>query len=254
MTEQIETRVSRILNPSDISLVFPKELSFFQPYLPYFVQETLGIGGDVYIAWDRDKTISGLFIYDDSEKEGAIFTGSREVYDRFYALRPSDSIFAELKTEQDCETYDIYTSDLENVPLNHRFSHEISIAEKDQLDEVERFMLLANPRMNRKWMTVAFQDGDNCFIARIGENIAGLGWLSLVNGLGRLHSLHVKPEFRNIGIGKDLLFARLLWLKSRKARSAFSEISRYNVPSARIAIRGQMRASGQIFQYFRKST
>jgi len=79
-----------------------------------------------------------------------------------------------------------------------------------------------------------------------------LGWLSIVNGVGRLHSLHVKPQFRRIGIGEDILFARLLWLRSKRARSAFSEISRDNPPSSRIAMKGRMMPSGTIFQYFKK--
>ena len=44
---------------------------------------------------------------------------------------------------------------------------------------------------------------------------------------------------------------RLLWLKSKHARSAFSEIARDNPSSSRIAIKGHIRVSGQIFQYSR---
>jgi GNAT superfamily N-acetyltransferase len=87
----------------------------------------------------------------------------------------------------------------------------------------------------------------------LGSEIAGLGWVSIVNGIGRLHSLYVRPQFRRIGIGEDILFARLLWLKSMHARSAFSEISRYNLSCSRIAMEGHMRVSGQVFQYFRKN-
>jgi GNAT superfamily N-acetyltransferase len=79
-----------------------------------------------------------------------------------------------------------------------------------------------------------------------------LGWLSSANRIGRLHSLYVNPQFRGIGIGLDILYARLIWLKSMRASSAFSEISRENLPSSRIALKGGMSVSGQVFQYFKK--
>jgi hypothetical protein len=81
-----------------------------------------------------------------------------------------------------------------------------------------------------------------------------LGWLSIVNGIGRLHTLHVRPQFRKIGIGEDILYARLLWLKSKHARSVFSEISRDNSSSSKIAMKGHMTVSGQVFQYFKKDS
>jgi len=63
----------------------------------------------------------------------------------------------------------------------------------------------------------------------------------------------VKPQFRRLGIGEDILYARLLWLKSKHARSAFSEISSCNSPSVRIELKAQMEVCGQVFQYFKKN-
>src|SRR5437899_6129191 len=107
---------------------------------------------------------------------------------------------------------------------------------------------------HRRWVNVAVNEGERCFFVRLGKEIVGLGWLSIVNNIGRLYSLNVKPQFRRIGIGEDILFARLLWIKSRPARSAFPEISRDNSPSSRIAMKGRMTPSGTIFQYFKKDS
>jgi len=63
----------------------------------------------------------------------------------------------------------------------------------------------------------------------------------------------VKPQFRRIGIGEDILNARLLWLKSKRAHTAFTEISRYNIPSSNNVMKAQMKASGEVFQYFKKN-
>ena len=252
MSGSKEMQVSEILNASNIDFVFPNGFSFFEPYLQYFIKEVLEIGGKAYVSRTSDGAVSGLFTYDDFEKVGTVYTRSREVFDYFCELKPFNFLFAEMITEVESETYDIYTIDLENLSVAHGFSHEISVAEEWHLDEIERFMVLTYPEINRRWVKVAFKNGDRCFIVRLGNEIAGLGWLSLVNGIGRLHSLYVKPQFRNIGIGKDILYARLFWLKSKHARSAFSEISRYNLSCSRIAMKGQMNVSGQVFQYFKK--
>jgi len=249
-----EMKVSRIWNASDTDFKILNGLSFFEPYLHYFIKETLEIGGEAYVSKDSDGgAASGIFLYDGSEKVGTVYTRSREVFDYFYELKPFNFLFAEIKTEAESEIYDIYTVDLENLDFVHRFRHEISIAEKESIDEIERFMVLTHTGINRKWVKVALKNGEKCFTVRLTNEIAGLGWLSIVNGTGRLHSLYVKPQFRRIGIGQDILFARLLWLKSKNAHSAFSEISRYNVSSSRIAIKGHMKICGQVFQYFKKN-
>jgi GNAT superfamily N-acetyltransferase len=246
-------KVSEIWDASDIDSMFPSGFSFFEPFLQYFVKEVLEIRGEAYVSRTSEGAVSGIFIYDGSEKVGTVYTRSREVFDYFCELKPFNFLFAEMRTEAESEIYDIYTVDLRDLAIVHRFSHEISIADKGHVDEIEQFMVSTHPGINRKWVNVALKNGDRCFFVRLSNEIAGLGWLSLVNGVGRLHSLYVKPQFRRIGIGEDILYARLLWLKSKHARSAFSEISRYNLSCSRIAMKGHMRVSGQVFQYFKKS-
>ncbi len=197
---------------------------------------------------------SGLFLYDDYEKAGSIFTLSREVFDYFYRLKPFKSIYAELHTEHPKEIYDIHTTDLENNSLDHKFSHAVSVADREQIEEIRQFMLSTHPGTNPRWIDVALRNGDTCVIVRLGDEIAGVGWLSLVNGIGRLHSLFVKPRFRKMGIGLDILFARLLWLRSKQARMAFSEISVNSFQSSKTALKGGMKVSGQVYQYFKHET
>jgi len=246
-----EIKVSEVRNVSDIDFSSATGLSFFDPYLEYWVKETLEIAGEVHISRTSAGDTSGIFLYDDYEKNGSIFTRSRDVFDYFYKLRPFKSIYAELPTEHPKETYDIYTTDLENNSLDHTFSHAITIADKDQIDEIRQFMLSTDPKINPKWVEVALSSEDKCVTVRLGDEIAGVGWLSFVNGIGRLHSLFVKTRFRKMGVGLDILFARLLWLKSKGARLAFSEISANNLQSSRTSVKGGMKPSGQVYQYFR---
>jgi GNAT superfamily N-acetyltransferase len=241
--------VLEIRDASDTDFHFPDNLSFFAPYLQYHIREVLGVGGEAYVSWTSEGAVSGAFIYDGFERGGTIYTRSRKVFDYFYALKPFSFLFAEMATEHENEVYDIYTVDLESYPSAHRFSHEISMAEEGDVNEIERFMAETHPGINRRWARVALKNGDRCLTVRLGDEISGLGWLSLVNGIGRLHSLYVKPRFRRIGIGEDILNARLLWLRSNHARTAFSEISRDNTASSSLALRSHMRVFGQVFQY-----
>lgn len=251
MGESEEISASQVRNASDVHSIFPDGFSFFKPYFDYWVKETLEIGGEAYVSKTASGIGSGLFLYDDYEKAGSIFTRSREVFDHFYRLKPSKSIYAELQTEQPKEVYDIYTVDLEDKSLDHKFSHAVSVADREQIEDIRQFMLSTHPGTNPRWIDVALRNGDKCVIVRLGDEIAGVGWVSLVNDIGRLHSLFVKPRFRKISVGLDVLFARLLWLKSKNARMALSEISVNNLQSSRIAVRGGMKVSGQVYHYFK---
>jgi ribosomal protein S18 acetylase RimI-like enzyme len=246
--------VSKLSSAININLALREGFSFFEPYLQYFISEVLEIGGEAYVSRGSDGKISGIFIYDDFEKSGTIFTRSREAFDYFYGLEPFNFLFAELKTEAEHEIYNMYSINLEKHDIVHRFSHEISMASVEQTSEIERFMVLAHPEINRKWTRVALKNGDKCFTVGLDGEIAGLGWASLVNGIGRLHSLFVNPQFRNLGIGEDILYARLLYLKSKHAHLAFSEIHQNNFPCSRIASKAQMTVCGQVYQYFKKKT
>jgi len=244
--------VSQIKNTTDFDFVFPVGFSFFEPHLRYHIGEILEIGGEAYVARTSEGAISGIFIYDDFERGGTVYTKSREVFDYFYKLKPFDFLFSEMQTELENEIYDIYTAKIENLAITHRFSYEISTADETSIPEIEQFMSLTHPGINKNWVKVALKNGDKCFVVRLVNEIAGLGWVSLVNGVGRLHSLYVKPQFRRMGMGEDILNARLLWLKSKGARSVFTEVSRNNTPSSNNIMKAHLRVSGQVFQYFRK--
>jgi GNAT superfamily N-acetyltransferase len=212
------------------------------------------IDGEVYIVNNSDGTISGIFLYDNYEKIASIYTKSRAIFDYFYGLKPFNSIYAELDVElPQREIYDVYTMDLNDDRLiNYRFNHEINIADSNDLAQIEHFMRLSEPRMNPKWVQVAYRNGEQCFTAKLDNEIAGVGWVSFINNIGRLHSFYVQPRYRKLGIGQDLRYARLLWLKSKGAHSVFSEIARNNFQSARLSLKSGMRAFGLVYEYFKK--
>ena len=253
MSETETVTVSHIRSPSEIDFAVPEGFSFFQPYLRHSVKETLGVGGQAYLAKTADGSVSGLFIYDDFERTGTVYTRSRGVFEHFYEMKPLSFLWSEMKVEHESETYDIYAVNLVDLPILHSFKHQISVASDTDLREVEKFMALTHPGTNPKWVLVALKNGDKCLFVKLQNEIVGIAWFSLVNGIGRLFSLFVKPQYRRMGIGEDLLFARLLWLRSMRARSAFSEIARNNLASARISMKGSMKVAGQVYEYHGKN-
>jgi ribosomal protein S18 acetylase RimI-like enzyme len=234
--------------------VLPENLSFFPvPYLRYWAKETLDLGGEVQVARSRDEQITGLFVYDGYEQNGTVFTRSQEVFDYFFQLNPAGSLWSELKAIQPSFSYDILTMELDGANLKHDFKRRVSI--DTDIAEIERFMSqTAHEVLNPKWVRVATANGDRCFVARIGNEIAGLAWLSLVDGVGRVPDLYVKPQFRRTGVAVDLFYARLTYLKSMRALSYFAEIAHDNEPGLKHALKVGMKISGEIFEYYREES
>jgi ribosomal protein S18 acetylase RimI-like enzyme len=236
-------QVSEIKDSSDIPR-FPPGLSFFDPYIEYHIREVLGVGGEAYVARDPDRVL-GVFIYDDYEKTGTLYSQSIEAFNYFRELKPSSFLFAEVQANLTREVFDIYSLKLED-PLPFHFKYEL---DSPKLDEIEHFMLDTHPNVNPSWCRVALLNGDKCFVVRFKDKCVGCAWVSLTKGVGRLHTLYVKSRYRRMGIGEDLLYARLLWLKLKTARLAFSEISENNIASTSLARKANMHSTGHVYLY-----
>lgn len=151
----------------------PKGLSFFDPILGHEVKEALEAGGEVFISQNSKGDKNGLFIYDNYEATGTIFTRSKEAFDQFYTLKPSSYIFSELEVaEHPKETWNIWQLDVEKAALDHRFKHHVSI--DSDAREIESFMASTQPETNRRWVRVALKNGDKCFVVRIANRIVGI--------------------------------------------------------------------------------
>ena len=226
----------------------PKGLSLFDPLLRHEVKEALEAGGEAYVSTDAEGAKNGLFIYDGYEATGTIFTKSREVFDYFYALKPSSYIFSELDvTEHPKEVWNVWQLDVDEAPLDHRFKHQVSM--DDDAGEIERFMAATQPETNERWVGVALKNGDKCFVVRMSNRIVGIAWMTIVDGVARSHGLYVEPQFRRMGITTDNFHARLIYLKSRHVHTLINEIAESNVASSGHAARIGEKIVGKIFLY-----
>ena len=136
----------------------PGGLSFFDPFLHHEVREEIEAGGEAFISHDSHGVANGLFIYDGYEATGTVFTKSREVFDYFYRLKPSSYIFSELEVEDlPKENWNIWQLDVDTAPLDYRFRHPVSM--EGNVGEIERFVAIAQPETNRRWIGVALGNG-----------------------------------------------------------------------------------------------
>jgi len=241
-------QVSKIETIGEQLSDLPKALSFFDPLLRHEVKEALEAGGEAFVSQNSSGDKNGLFVYDNYEATGTIFTKSKEVFDYFYELKPSSYIFSELEiAEYPKEVWNIWQLDVDKAPLNHRFKHHVSM--DHDVREIEQFIAATQPETNRKWVSVALKNGDKCFVVKIANRIVGIAWMTIVGGVARSHGLYVVPQFRRMGIMRDNLQARLIYLKSRHVHTLINEIAESNLASSSHAAKAGERIVGKIFLY-----
>jgi hypothetical protein len=241
-------QVSKITGVDEQLSGLPQGLSRFDPLLRHEVKEALEAGGEAYVSQGPEGGKNGLFIYDEYEASGTIFTKSREVFDYFYNLKPSSYIFSELEVpELPKEVWNIWQLDVDKAPLGHRFKHSVSM--DNDVKEVEKFMAATQPETNGRWVKVALDNGDKCFVVKIANRIVGIAWMTIVDGVARSHGLYVEPQFRRMGITTDNFHARLIYLKSRHVHTLINEIAESNVASSAHAASIGEGIVGKIFLY-----
>ena len=226
----------------------PKGMTFFDPILRHEAKEALEAGGEVLISEDQGGTKNGLFIYDGYEATGTIFSKSREVFDRFYGMKPASYIFSELEAAGiPRENWNIWRLDVDKASANHRFKHQVSTISNAK--EIEEFMAMTQPETNTNWVSVALRNGDKCFIVKISNRIVGMAWMAITGGVARSHGLYVEPKFRRMGITRDIFQARLIYLKSRHVHTLINEIAEDNVASSNHAKKIGETVVGRLFLY-----
>jgi RimJ/RimL family protein N-acetyltransferase len=226
----------------------PRGLSFFDPLLRHEVKEVLEAGGKAFVSQSLKGELNGVFIYDNYEATGTIFTKSKEVFEKFYKQEPSSYIFSEIEAaEYPKEVWNIWQLDVDRAPLHHRFKHHVSI--EYNVREIESFIARTQPETNRQWVSVALKNGDKCFVVKIAGRIVGMAWMTIVGGVARSHGIFVEPQFRRMGVMRDNLQARLIYLRSMHVHTLINEIADDNIASSAHAAGAGEQIVGKIFLY-----
>jgi [ribosomal protein S18]-alanine N-acetyltransferase len=221
---------------------------WFNPFLLYFVQEARRCGGEVRVLREAG-AIEGLVVSDPVERVASVFSRSRSIAESIVRGRGPFGVYSDFLFEPRGEAFDIFATPPGAEPPPYGFHHAIRPIAMDDLPAVLELMREVYGGVNERWFEGLEATPEAGFIAEAGGRPVGAGWVSVVRNHARLHSLAVRATHRRMGLGTDLLFARLLWARRAGSIDVLSEISERNVASRSIAVRAGMRRVGEIYFY-----
>ncbi|MFZ1023748.1 MAG: GNAT family N-acetyltransferase [Thermoplasmata archaeon] len=221
---------------------------WFNPYLRRFAEDAERCGGSVQITRE-DGAVTGLLVSDPDERVSSIFTRSRELAASCVQNRSTDGMYSDFAFEATAEPFDIYVLSTRGPLSEYRFHHPVRSLRSNDLPAVVDLMREVYGLVNPRWFEGVPRSTEAGFVSEIDGRVAGVGWISTVGRFARLHSLTVRAPYRNLGLGSDLLRARLLWAEQAGVTEVLSEISRLNAASQALAVRSGMRRVGEIYLY-----
>ncbi|HKS60012.1 MAG TPA: GNAT family N-acetyltransferase [Thermoplasmata archaeon] len=232
------------------SFTFGDLSDWFNPFLDRFLRDTLASGGEAWVSIP-DGTVEGAFLSCDAERSGSIFTRSPTIARQLYALRDQLHVFSEMALDGPAESWHVLASELPRGSGAHRFSHPVRLAEPSDYPSILRLMSEVLGAVDERWFRLLPRADERCLVVELGGRLAGAAMVSRAGAVGRLHSLVVGPRYRGLGVGADLVQARLAWLEMMGAQQALTEISDRNAVSLRIAERAGLRRVGPMYEYSR---
>lgn len=212
----------------------------FEPFLPLFVDQVLRRGGEV-LARRRAGRTEALLLRVAEEHGGSLFGSDLASIVALAAERSPSSYFVEQRAATVVDELDVWAVELGPDRPAPPLRHLVRTAAASDRDAIARLTAAVGGPTEPRWIRPLEESGATCWVAEWDRRIVGLGWAEYAAGRGRVHSGMVDPRYRRLGIGADLLEARLRWLTARGAHRAISEISTSNLGSRRAAERSGMR-------------
>jgi GNAT superfamily N-acetyltransferase len=220
--------------------------SWFNPFLAHFAREARRCGGEARVLREGG-AMAGLVISDPVERVATVFSRSGPVAEAAVRGRGSYGMYCDFSFDPTAEPFAILSVSLRDPLPSHRFRHFVRPFGKGDGPPVFDLMREVYGVVNERWFEGLPTPSEAGFVVEVDRRVAGVGWVSQVGPHARLHSLTVRPPFRRMGLGTDLLFARLLWAQRAGAGEVVSEISEGNLGSLTIAHLGGMRVVGRIY-------
>lgn len=243
----LDVRSGDSLSSGEVDGLAEADLSpWFNPFLPLFVREARRSGGEVRL-FRKGGAVVGLVLTDPVEHVATAFCRSRSLAEVLVRERGPLGMYCDFVFDPSAERFGIFALSAGTELPAHRFRHRVRPIAREDLPAVLDLMREVYGTVNERWFEELPEDSEAGFCVEVGGRVAGVGWVSKVGVHARLHSLTVRPPFRRMGMGTDLLFARLFWARPSGAVEVLSEISDQNVASQAIATRGGMRRVGEIY-------
>lgn len=219
----------KVTEPADLAPLGAARLSAtFDPFLPSFAEQVTAVGGEVETGW-RDERLDALLLFVRAERLGSAFVRDPSDLGRVGSRIAPGELYVEHPVPAIRETLDVFRFDLERARPRAPMRHPVRIADRR---DGEALSGLAGPApLERRWTDALWESGETAFAAEIDGTIVGAAWAGRAGTFGRVHSLYVHPRYRRLGVGSDLLGARLRWLRAEGAREVVTEIAIDNAPS-----------------------
>jgi GNAT superfamily N-acetyltransferase len=221
---------------------------WFNPFLVHFAREAVRCGGEAHVLRENG-AVAGLVLTDPVERVATVFSRSRGKAAETVRARGRLGMYADFAFDPPGEAFDILRANpVDDLPT-HRFRHRLRTFSRTDRPAVVDLLAEVHGAVNERWFDDLPTSTEVGFLAEVDGRLSGVAWISRVGDHARLHSLTVRPRYRRLGVGTDLLFARLLWARRQRVTDLLAEIGHGNVGSLTIAARGGLRPVGQIFFY-----
>lgn len=246
---QEDVRFRLLHRPDEIDPLRWSSLSdWFDPLLPLFAKDAVRTGGTVEVA-EVDGIVQGLLLFGSSEGVSSGFTRRRRMAERYLDVPGEGGLYLEEPWRTGGEPIEVFAADLRDWEARERLRNPVRIATRDDLPEIRLLMRGEQGPGVDRWFTTLPRPEETAFICEIGGRVVGVSWLSRMGAYARGHSFVVNPRFRGLGIGTDLLTARMLWLQRTGARQVVSEIYDGNLASRTAAERAGMALVARMYHF-----
>ncbi len=238
-----------VTGPAEVEGLEGARLSeWFGELLPHFARETLRCGGEVALA-PREGATEGVGLFSPGEQVTSLFSRSVAVAAALRGRHPDASAFADFPLAPGAERYLVLSAEPTGLRPDRPLAFPVRPAGARDEPAILSLIRTVHGRVDERWFDPSRPPAERCFVVELDGELAGAGCTTLVGSTGRLHSLSVHPRFRRLGIGTDLVRARLWFLFAAGARRVYSEIAERNAPSRAIAARVGLRPVGALFRH-----
>ncbi len=221
---------------------------WFDPFLGQFAKDALRTGGTVEVAEEAGR-VRGLLLAGSSEGVGSGFTRTRVIAERYLSRMDPGGLYLDAAWRPGGEPVEIFAADLRDWRSEERLRNPVRLAGPEDLPRVRALMHEElGPSVDR-WFATLPRPEENAFLCEVGGRVVGVSWITRVGPFARGHSFSVHPRYRGLGIGSDLLTARMLWLRRTGGRQVVSEIYDGNLASRTAAERAGMSLVDRMYHF-----
>ncbi len=221
---------------------------WFDPFLPLFLREALRTHGTVEVA-EVEGGVRGIYLQGTSEGVGSLFTRTRWIAEHFLSRLGPQGAYSEGAWIPGGDPIDILAADLRDWPGVTTLRNPVRMARAEDLPAVRALAREVGGAGDDSWFATLPRPEETLFLCELDGRVVGMSGLTRVGAYARGHSFLVHPRYRGLGIGTDLLQARMLWLSRTGGRQVVSEIYDGNIASHIAAGKAGMAVVGRMYHY-----